>query len=770
MRLLGRIAAFTALGLGLAAAATIVWLSRALPVTEGRLSLPGLQGTVTVTRDGRYGIPRIEAANAHDAYFALGFVHAQDRLWQMESQRLAGAGRLSETVGEATLPSDRMTRLLGLYRLAEQSLPFLDAEVMAALEAYSAGVNAWIDHHSGPLPPEFLLLGHRPAPWRPADSLVWGRIMAMQLAGNWHEELTRADLARTMSPERVDQLWPPYPSQAPTTAVRAPDALLAATPEILEPRLASNVWVINGARSETGQPLLANDPHLGFNAPILWYLAAIHTPDFSVTGATIPGVPFHLLGHNGHIAWGITTTHSDTQDLFIERPDGDGYDGPGGPLPFATRKEVIKIKGGGQEVLTIRESRHGPIISDLLGERARGQILALASPAFQADDRTAQALYKLNHARDWHGFLTALRDFHAPQQNIAYADTTGNIGFLSPGRVPIRKGGQGLLPQPGWDGAHDWTGWVPFEALPRLFNPPAGRIVNANNKVVGEDYPYLLAAIWPEPYRAERIAAILDAKPRHGVEAMGRMQMDGLSMMAAEIKPLLLALVRPDDRTRPVVERLRAWDDVMDRDRPEPLIFNAWLHRLQTAILDQGQSPRIFNYLKPLFLNAALSGGNGWCEAEGCGGLVTGSLIQTLDNIEQAHGKDINSWRWGTVHQAWFEHGVFSHVPLLGPLTRLTIATDGDDFTVNRGSFDPDYPGHPFAHRHGAGYRAVYDLSNLDNSRFVIATGQSGIPFSSHYGDFLGPWRDGESIPITRTAEQPHILTLAPSQQDQARQ
>lgn len=746
--------------------AGFLWLRGSLPQGDGSITVAGLQAPVRVARDA-HGIPSIEAANQHDAYFALGYVHAQDRLWQMEMQRRAGAGRLAELFGASALPTDRFVRTLGIYDLAQGSFNRLEPDVQAAFRAYADGVNAWMANREGPLPPEFVLLRHRPEAWRPADSLVWARLMALQLSGNWQEELLRARVAARLPAERMRTLWPSYPADAPTTVVddATAGAVLAETPDILRARLASNVWALSGEHTATGKPILANDPHLGFEAPILWYLAAIKAPGLAVRGATVPGVPFHLLGHNGRIAWGITTTHSDTMDLFVEQGDGaDAYRSPQGTLPFEGRQEVIKVKDGETVTLTVRRTRHGPVISDVLGEKAGGQILALSATALDPDDVTAQAFYKMNRAGDWASFVDALRDFGTPQQNVAYADVAGRIGFYVPGRVPVRKTGDGTLPRPGWTGEYDWVGRVPFEELPHLENPTGGRIVNANNKVVPDDYPHLLAAQWPDPYRAFRIAQLLAESPRHRVEDSMRIQNDNVSLMEIDLLGRLESVAPESKLAAQAVEMLRRWDRAWDRNRPEPLMMAAWLVEIQQDLLEGvvGELKASFPVPRPLFLAAALAGDGGWC-ADACAGTISRSLERALEKLSAVHGEDIAKWRWGDAHQAAFEHCFFRHVPILRDLSRIAIASDGGDFTVNRGTFVPNDDKRPFTHVHGAGYRAVYDLADLNDSRFMIATGQSGNFLSNHYRDLVEPWRDGRYVPLPAKGKPAVVLTLDPT-------
>lgn len=747
------------------------WLQRGLPTVEGSLRVSGIKARIAVTRDD-FGIPLIAAENDEDGYFALGYIHAQDRLWQMEIQRRVGAGRLAEIMGERALPTDRFMRTLGIYRLAEQSVEHLRPEVRRALEAYAAGVNTYLARHS--LPTEFVLLRFTPEPWKPADSLVWGRLMALQLAGNWPDELLRAKLLKVLPADQVNDLWRSGGKGDPTTIGLEEtflDRLLAAIPAAIKPHLASNVWVVSGARSKTGKPILANDPHLGFQAPILWYLASISTPNLDLAGGTIPGVPFHLLGHNDRIAWGFTTTQSDTMDLFIEQPAGDGYLTPDGPAPFRVRNETIKVRRGADVTLSVRETRHGPVISDVLGERAQGQLLALSATALDPDDVTPQALYRLNRAKNWQEFNQALEDFHAPQQNIAYADVRGHIGLVSPGHVPIRKAGDGTLPRPGWTGEYDWTGWVPFDALPRVFDPPSGIIANANNQVVPDNYPYLLTADWPEAYRAERILDRLKATEQHDVADMARLQMDQVSLMAADLMPLLLKTPPRDARAAKVHDMLAAWNHETDANRPEPLIFEAWLTHLQRSLLQPwlGTQADSFAALKPFFLKAVLNGRTVWCSPPGqptpnsCDKAVTDALDAALDDLSKRFGSEPSQWRWGNAHMATFEALFYRYIPLLDNLTRLSVSTGGDDFTVQRGSFaDPDP--NVFRQFHGAGLRAVYDLSDLQGSRFIIATGQSGSPLSSHWGDMLEKWRNGDSVSLPPRTEGSHALSLEPEE------
>lgn len=754
------------LGVLVICAAGFVWLMSSLPRIEGRVPVKGLELPASVARDPS-GVPHVTARSVRDAYFAMGWVHAQDRLWQMEVQRRVGAGRLAEVVGEAGLSSDRFMRTLGIYRLAQAEFEGLDRPTRDALTAYAEGVNAWLRDYWHRLPPEFLALGVRPEPWTPADSLVWGRLMALQLANDWRDELLRAKLAGRLDPRRLRDLWPDLPAESPVTLGAAgADSLLAAIPETALPHLASNVWAVGGSRTASGKPLLANDPHLGFRAPILWYLMSVEAPGLTLTGAMVPGVPFHLIGHNGRVAWGITSSYADTVDLFLEKPlDADTYQGPDGPLPFERRQEVIKVKGKPDVVLTVRATRHGPVISDLPGF-APDQLVAFRATALEPDNLTSQALHRLNRAVDWRGFSAALRDVTAPTLNFAFADTGGTIAFATAGRVPLRKGGDGSRPAEGWTRQGEWAGWIPPDRMPQAVNPKSDRLVNANNRIAAGRNAPPLATSWPDGYRAQRIEELIGAKPKLTLDDMAAMQLDHLSLEALEIKDLLDVGGETTPQGRQAANMVAAWDGSAGRDRPEPLIFAAWVEQVWHDVLadELGADFKDFATVRPQVLTGILTSRRHWCddvatpEPESCDEVVARALDKAVAALAARHGPDIAAWKWGDEHKAVFEHPVLSRVPLLNRIANAEIATDGDDFTVNRGTYLPG----GFRHVHGAGLRAVYDLSDLSASRFIIATGQSGNPLSRHYDDLLEAWRDNHGLAIGRRPEGGAVLRLEP--------
>ncbi len=760
---------FGGLALALVAGAAWWWLCAPLPPLAGRLALPGLAAPVEIVRD-RDGIPRVRAHSEDDAWFALGVLHAQDRLWQIEMNRRIAAGRIAEVLGPAALPADRFLRTLGLRRRAEATLAHFAPGTRRVLEAYAAGVNAWLAQRTGPLPPEFVLSGVVPESWAPADSLGWVKVMSWDLSSNWSDELARLRLSARLSTAQIQQLLPPYPGEAPPRLpelaawYRSLDARLgvletlriAALPAGGE-GLGSNNWVVAGSRSASGQPLLANDPHLGLTAPSVWYLAQLEAPGLRVLGATLPGVPLVVIGRSERIAWGMTNTKPDTQDLYLEKLDGAGhYLAPEGWQPLAVRRETIGVKGAPDEVLEVRETRHGPLLP-LDAALPEGYALALAWTTLADDDLTFQAGARLPRARDWAGFVEALRDFHSPQQNFVYADVDGHIGFIAPGRVPLRRPDnalKGLAPAPGWDARYDWTGFVPFEALPRRFDPPEGVLYSANEKIVADDYPYWLTSEWATPYRARRIRERLAATPRHTPESFAALQRDVRSLWATDMLPLLRAAEPPDAQAREWQTRLLAWDGEMVAERAEPLVYAAWMRAASRRIYADELGPLFAEFWeqRALFLYNVLRDADGqgrWCddvatpEPESCARTAGLALADALAELRRDHGADPAGWRWGAAHVARAEHRPLSRVPWLAPLVEFAVPTPGDTYTVNVGRHYIEHEAEPYASRQAASLRMIVDFAAPEGSRWVLAGGQSGIRTSHHYADQLDRWARG---------------------------
>ena len=513
----------------MAIAFVALYAQRALPVLDGAIKLSGAQGAIHIGRD-EHGIPSIKAGSARDLAFGLGVVHAQDRLWQLETHKRIGAGRMAEAFGEAALESDRFLRALGVRRAAQAQWAQTQGEPRELLLAYAKGINAVLREQMGARPPEFLLLGLNPDDWDPVDSLAWGIMMAWDLGGNWSSELLRLRLALQMPVERIQQLLPPYPGEAPLATAdyaalfrglnlssRTQQAwmqLPLIAPESGIEGVGSNNWVLGGSRTTSGQPLLANDPHLKLSAPALWYFARLEAPGIKVAGATMPGLPLVVLGQNEHIAWGFTNTAPDVQDLYIEQIKADDptqYRTPEGWSRFETVSETIRVKGKADVPVTWRRTRHGPVISDagitddVLGAPARASyVLAMRWTALDADAGATGVSLAMQGAASVQAFVAATAGFVAPMQNMAVADRQGHIGFVAPGRVPLRKPDndlRGLVPAPGWDARYDWAGWVPAAETPREFDPARGWVATANQRVHGADYPHFITSEWAAPDR-----------------------------------------------------------------------------------------------------------------------------------------------------------------------------------------------------------------------------------------------------------------------------
>lgn len=756
------------------------FIRQSLPAIDGSTQIPGLADSVEVTRD-RHGIPHIFAPKRDELFFALGYAHAQDRLWQMEVNRRIASGRLAEVFGISAINTDKFIRTLGIRQVAEATFGNLNLETQTALSAYANGVNTYLKLRSGPLPPEFLLVGVTPEPWTPADSIGWLKMMAWDLSANWSKEILRARLAQKLSPEQIADIMPPYPGDE---RVILPDlrklyaelqptftALAERSPAPLPEGAGSNNWVISGQHSASGKPLLANDPHLGLATPALWYFAHMEAPDYKVIGATLPGIPMVVLGRTDQIAWGFTNTGPDTQDLFIEKidpADASKYLTPDGSLPFESRTERIKIKGGEDVVLTVRTTRHGPVISDVHKEAGaiagNGYALAFAWTALRNDDLTMQAGLRFPESKDWASFLEAVKNFHSPQQNMVYADVAGNIGFIAPGRVPVRRVDnelKGMAPAPGWIAKYDWQGFIPFEELPRAYNPVGGQIVTANHKIVPESYPHYITNDWADPYRARRIEQLLSARQTHSLQSFADLQADTHSLMIDEVLPLLLAAPVSSQAGLEAVERLKAWDGDMSGSRAEPLIVAAWLRELGRQIYADELGEELFKAAwayRPAFIVNVLRdirGEGRWCDdvttstIETCPEKIARALEIAIADLKARYGDDMRTWRWADAHVAISEHRPFSRVSGLDRIFELRVPTPGDTYTVNVGRHDIADEARPYANRHAASLRAIYDLADPDRSLFMHSTGQSGNRLSPLYANFVDLWAKVEYVPMS---------------------
>lgn len=734
-----------------AAVAGALWYT--LPPTHQTMHIQGLSAPVHITFDSN-GIPRIQAANLNDAATALGYVHARDRMFQMDLMRRNAEGRLSEIAGPATLPLDKLMRTLGLRQSALQDYETLPPRTQKVLQAYARGVNAWIKARGRFAAPEFLVLG-APKPWTPVDSLLWAKTMGLWLSMNWRVELSRQALAGKVPQALIDQLWPPEPGGHPAEAEHALsvqfadaaarlDAVLPRFPSpFTMPDNASNEWAVSGKYTRTGAPLLAGDPHLQFTFPGIWYLARIDTPDHTLVGATAPGVPGVVMGRNRHIAWTFTTTGADVQDIFIEQPAGPGeYMTPDGPKPFHVREARIKVRGQPDVLLKLRSTRHGPVISDLLP--GKQPIMAVEMANLAPNDTAAEGLFALDTATSVAQAGKAAALITSPVQNLLVADKH-NIGLFVTGRIPIRRAGDGSAPVSG-DGAYDWIGWASGDQLPHYVDPSSGKLVNANERIAPPDFPVFLGHDWFGDWRAKRIKQMLSKPGPFTAEDFAHMQRDVRSTFAEQVLPALLKVKpsQPGGATGKALALLRDWDGTMAMKLPQPLIFNAWMDQFNQAVLKEHHIPLRDSGPQADFIAYVLSpAGAHWCDGD-CSTLLQSSLDAAVQALSHRFGTDPDSWRWGEAHQAVFAHPILAHVPLLRSWATISIPSPGDDTTVDAGTPVPEQ----FQSVHGPSYRGVYDLADLDKSLFMMAPGQSGNLLSRYSRNFVKRWRDGATITI----------------------
>jgi penicillin G amidase len=817
-RLLKWMAAFCALlalVVALAAGGGYAWLRATVPSAAGNLVLDGLSAPVAITRDREY-VAHIFAHSRNDLLFALGFTHAQDRLWQMELSRRSGQGRLSEIFGERTFTTDVFLRTLDLYGHAERSLAALRPEDRQDLEAYAAGVNAFMTRRTGwfepRLAPEFLVLRHAPEPWRPADSMVIAKLMALQLGANINHELARlAYAAHGLKSAEIEDLMPAdaadhapplpelaelYPLQRPGSAGRRADAGFTG-PAIGDG--ASNNWVVAGARTRSGKPLLANDPHLGLTAPSVWYLAhlALEQPGaapVNVVGASLAGAPLIVLGRTDRIAWGYTNTGTDVQDIFIEKinPDnGAEYLTPAGWRPFSREAMTIAVKGKGVRTVERRRTRHGPVLPGFYREiealLAPGHVAALQWTALSDDDTTLAVGLLDPGIKTVSDYVERMQRYVGPMQSMVVADADGHIGLIAPGRVPRRAEANtvaGRAPVPGWEARYDWQGYVPFHDLPRLIDPPQGAIATANARILAPDSPLHLTFDWDPAFRQRRIEELIIAPNRgpHDLTSMRRAQADVLSLAVTRLQPLMTAAAQIGETVdQQLLDQLTGWDGTMRADLAEPLIFTAWMRTAVEAIYrdDLGPAFERFWGTRANALIRLLEGratGRDWCDdlstptRESCGAVLAAALTRAIEDLQRRYGKDRSQWRWGKVHEALSEHRALGSLGKIAGLldiagfVNIRVASPGDDYTLDVGRMD-FASAEPFANRHAASYRAIYDFADLDRSLYMHSTGQSGNPFSAFYRSFVERWASVDYIEIATKRDRIAVLgtwTLTP--------
>ncbi|MBI4507428.1 MAG: penicillin acylase family protein [Chloroflexi bacterium] len=760
------------------------WLARKQPQTAGLLLVPGLGRPASVLRDA-WGLRHVYAADEADLFLALGLVMAQDRLWQMDLLRRAARGELSAVAGRATLPLDRHARTIGFGRIAAAQWAHLAPPVQIALERFAAGVNAhldWLHGRRGAWPPEFDVLRYRPAPWSPTDSLAIVKLLGWFLSGSLETGIFAAAALEHVGVDGVRALFPDYPPDAPRTVPSPPGgwAQALAAPRAAERHLrellgmpargtGSNAWAVAATRSASGHALLANDPHLELQQPARLYEAHLVAGELDVYGALVPGTVSVVSGHNGRIAWGVTNVGALVCDLYAERlsdesPARAWYVDHWEPLGEVA--EQIAVRGGAAEVMAVRFTRHGPLVSAPWPEVGGPAALALRWTGMEPSDEVSAQLAVVR-ATDWESFNAALDGVATPALNVAYADAAGNIGYRCAGRVPLRPAAAGVLPVPGWDGAHEWQGYVPAAAMPRCFNPPAGWVATANNAVAGPEYPYPLSALWEPPYRARRIHEVLASAERLDADACAALQADVVSLHARDLLPALRRALHAAPGHWSAVERaalalLDGWDGTMAAESPATAVWGVFYQRwMEAALTERLPPPLVRAALELPRLNVGhtpwqvaddtLDGRNVWLRRDRREELARECFAATVRFLGRRQGRDPRRWRWGALHQVRLRHPL-SSLPLLGRLLDVGPAAHGGDaFTVQASEA---FPERPFGTALAAPFRLVVDFADLDATRAVLCSGQSGLPGIRHYADQFPLWLRGQHrrVPYTRAA------------------
>lgn len=755
-----------------------VWLGQ--PSLDGDRVVQGITAPATIDRDA-LGIVHIKAQSEPDAYYALGYAHAQDRFFQMDVLRRIGQGRLSELAGASMVRLDARMRRFGIARLAPGDFEILPDEVKAIYQAYADGVNAWLETRAGIAADEFtLLLAGEPERWLPEHSLYWNRIMSLRLTTNWASELIRLRLSQILSAEQLADLWPGYPENGVTSLPEISKSALSearAMARLADRNDGSNGWLVAGKLSKSGAPLLANDPHLGLTAPSVWHLARLEAPGLLLAGATAPGVPAMILGHNGKSAWGLTNAATDTSDVYIETVDPenpDQYLTPEGPQPFEVSKEIIQVRFGDDVEIDIRATRHGPVISDGRDIAPEDAVLALKHTGLQPNERSAETLYRINRASAWPDVLEAMRLTQGPQQNGLYAGPDG-IAMGIAGQLPIRRDHDGYVPIDGANPAGDWVELADAAAMPWALQPNRGWIANANNRIAPPDYPIYLGQEWGYPKRAEQIEKALDKKGPFDLDDMARIQMDNTSPIARDLGALMLETLDKADLspgTAALADQVGLWNGVATMDSAEPLIFFAWLRAATIEIFSDEMHDAFGGWfsIRPQPLAHVLKNRQVWCDNvrttdrdETCAQTLAEAFEVAHEWLKLNYGADSEDWSWGEAHQARFRHLPFGYVPVLKNAFDVRLPSPGAIESINRAAFRVSNIDDPFGQAHGPTLRALYDLADLDDARFMIAPGQSGRLFSDNRSSMARLWRDGEYAKLAPLETPTHRLTLTPA-------
>ncbi len=724
---------------------------RSAPKMKGKIVLNGLNQEVRIVID-TWGVPHIFALNEKGLFFACGFMHASERMWQMELTRRAGSGKLSEIFGKAALERDRYMRGFGLGEAARRDFEKLSPKMKELVVSYSDGINSWMDSRRLNWPTEFLILRHRPQPWTPLDSFIIKEVMALLLCPDFRSEVIRGNLVKKLGAEKAFQIleegipFPPPPTEETAISDEFP----------VIPFQGSNNWVISGSRTESGKPLLANDPHLEISLPPIWYEIHLNSPEVNAIGVSIPGVPHVIIGHNESIAWGLTNSAADVQDLYIEKlnDSGDMYLDNGEWKPVFKRKEQIKVKGRKKaDEIEISWTERGPIISPLIIKSQSP--ISLRWTIYEGGE-IMESLYLLNRAQNWKEFKAALKLFDAPSQNFAYADKDGNIGCYLSGKIPLRSPVSALFPYPGWKEDGRWTGFLDEEKKPHLFNPEEGIVVTANNKIIPDGFPYYVSFDWDAPFRAERIRELLLQKEKHSIDSFKIIQNDVYTKKGELVLRVLEEVEGVSGNIQEALNGIKRWDLNMSAGK-EPALFEVFMDFFHEEVFkdelgeDFDDFDSSFRRKKAGLLRILSNSSSSWFDKVGTPSvetrdeIVMASLERALEWLEGNYGSSEN-WDWMNIHSIRFQHAL-GEVPLFKFFNRGPYPVDGNAFSV-RSSFGPGY-----GTSSGASFRQIIDLSDWKNSICVITSGQSGSFLSRFYDDQIPLWLEGEYHPMLFDSE-----------------
>jgi len=745
------------------------FVNKSLATVEGTIELHGITEEVTVITDDD-GVPHIKATNEQDLYMAQGYIQAQNRMLQMELSRRQASGTLSEIIGEAALSNDKYFRALGLRRAAEDSYELYSDDAKNVLQWFADGVNAYINEakENGSLPFEFTLIGAEPEEWTPLDSLTIGKYMAFDLGGHWERQAFNYYLLNEFSTEKAYELFPTYP-EGRMPIIEADEIDIAASFKdavIPYPFNGSNNWVVSGDKTASGMPLLADDPHLGLSTPSIWFQMHLETDEMNVSGVIFAGVPGIILGHNDHIAWGVTNVGPDVQQLYIEKRNPDNemeflFDGEWEEATVI--KEPIKVKGKDTVDYEVIETRHGPIISEFAEESGEKAVLSLRWTALDPTPEL-QAVINMNKATNWEEFELALEDFHAPAQSFVFASVDGTIAYKANGKIPIyEKGKDALLPLPGWEKESEWDGFIPFDELPRVVNPEKGFIATANNKIAADNYPYHISNVWAQPYRYERIYEVLDSKDNLTVQDMKDLQMDAVNLRAREFVPYFNEVLQNEpltEKEKELLALMMEWNFEDHVDLPQPLIFDHWLTAIE-EILYKDISEDVMDMFSAhgQTTDELLRMGDRSIWIDENGGLseiLTDALRIAMIELEEDYGSDPTKWQWGDYHQVQFKHPLSSANKYLAYIfNKKPLPVNGSNVTPMAASYKEEG-----LVNHGASWRFVIDVENIDLGYHIVGPGQSEHIKSPWYSDQTEDWVNGTYHETSITSYEGHELIL----------